>query len=365
MLCFDGVVTAIEDYRRHLDDDRTNRQKTLAARRQENGKWKFETIEWKDVCVGDVLKIRRGDTLAADCVFLRSASSDGETPDRCYVMTAQLDGETNLKLRRAPRNVAQAIGEEEDAVTKSRIGIECEHPTAAFGSFTGMLWLNPTMLSAEERHEIQETGNESGAGSGALDCVGWCLGRKGRPRHTSCRYHIPGGASGAGLQEAASGHSAPRDTAGVPLDADNLLLRGAQLRSVDFAYGMVVYTGRETKAQVKQGGAVTKLPQTETALNGFILYLTLTLVALCTFGTVAYTIWVSHTSGESPHEYLDIDGYEVLDGIRKIGTFFLLNATIIPVSLYVSIRTARTLQMILMERDASMAYVDAEAVRAE
>jgi len=84
---------------------------------------------------------------------------------------------------------------------------------------------------------------------------------------------------------------------------------------------------------------------------------------LCTFGTVAYTIWIRHSSGDS--QYLDIDGYQVLDGVRKVGTFFLLNATTIPVSLYVSIRTARTLQMILMERDSSMAYEDAEAVRAE
>jgi len=128
VLMFDGIIQAIEDYRRHLDDDRTNKQTTLAVRpsSDEPDRWQFQDIEWQHVRVGDVLKIRRGETVAADCVFLRSQSSDGETPDRCYVMTAQLDGETNLKLRRAPHAATEAMQGGDDAIASTRVAIECE-----------------------------------------------------------------------------------------------------------------------------------------------------------------------------------------------------------------------------------------------
>ena len=220
VLAFDGVVTAIEDYRRHLDDDRTNRQATLASRRQEDGSWAFEEVEWQDVSVGDILKIRRGDTVAADCVFLRSASSDGETPDRCYVMTAQLDGETNLKLRRAPKSVARALGGNDDTMTTARVALECEQPTASFSSFAGTMWINPPMQGRETCDQDQDHPNAmSNPGGGgdlkqgcsttgepsqypyrgaavpaipipAVSWSNWCLGRKGHASFTSTRRHV-------------------------------------------------------------------------------------------------------------------------------------------------------------------------------
>ena len=60
---------------------------------------RVQRVAWRDLRVGDMVKVQRGQVLPADIVFLCAVSDDGEASDVCYVQTAQLDGETNLKLR--------------------------------------------------------------------------------------------------------------------------------------------------------------------------------------------------------------------------------------------------------------------------
>lgn len=84
-------VTALEDRRRHLDDERANSCLVDAAR---DGAW--VPTPWRDVHVGDVLCVRRGETMPADAVCL-SVEAPGSADRRSlYVETSQLDGETNL-----------------------------------------------------------------------------------------------------------------------------------------------------------------------------------------------------------------------------------------------------------------------------
>jgi phospholipid-translocating ATPase len=55
----------------------------------------WHMVGWKDIRVGDVLKISRDDDIPADIVLLHA---DGET-SQAYVETMALDGETNLKSK--------------------------------------------------------------------------------------------------------------------------------------------------------------------------------------------------------------------------------------------------------------------------
>lgn len=76
--------------KRHKADSAVNKKKTVVLR---NGMW--QNIMWKEVAVGDIVKVTNGQHLPADMIII----STSEPQAMCYIETANLDGETNLKIR--------------------------------------------------------------------------------------------------------------------------------------------------------------------------------------------------------------------------------------------------------------------------
>jgi magnesium-transporting ATPase (P-type) len=86
-------------------------------------------------------QVMRGEEFPADIVFLSAMHDDPEQRGMCHVQTAQLDGETNLKLRKAPDETV-AVFTTDHACSAFTGVVECEHPTEHFGKFTGKLLMN-------------------------------------------------------------------------------------------------------------------------------------------------------------------------------------------------------------------------------
>lgn len=63
----------------------------------------WSTTKWKDIRVGDVIKLSRNEPAPADLVLLHSSGDDGIA----YVETMALDGETNLKSKQATASLAK------------------------------------------------------------------------------------------------------------------------------------------------------------------------------------------------------------------------------------------------------------------
>ncbi|KAL6930714.1 probable Probable phospholipid-transporting ATPase DRS2 [Hanseniaspora guilliermondii] len=57
----------------------------------------FETRKWNDLHVGDIIKLKSEESVPADIVLLSSSEPEGV----CYIETANLDGETNLKIKQS------------------------------------------------------------------------------------------------------------------------------------------------------------------------------------------------------------------------------------------------------------------------
>ncbi|KAI1760578.1 phospholipid-translocating P-type ATPase [Hypoxylon sp. FL1150] len=67
--------------------------------RRPTGTAKFHRDYWKNLQVGDYVRLYNGDELPADIIILATSDADGA----CYIETKNLDGETNLKVRQALR----------------------------------------------------------------------------------------------------------------------------------------------------------------------------------------------------------------------------------------------------------------------
>ncbi|KAH9282797.1 Phospholipid-transporting ATPase IA [Echinococcus granulosus] len=129
ILCVSAVKEIIEDYARHSADKATNNSETYVLR---NGSW--ERTLWKDVQVGDFVKLTSNCPIPADLVIIATS----EPMSICYIETSNLDGETALKLRQGIPPTSGLLTAE--ALRKARLRIECEQPTRCLEEFVGTLY---------------------------------------------------------------------------------------------------------------------------------------------------------------------------------------------------------------------------------
>ncbi|XP_047410286.1 phospholipid-transporting ATPase IB-like [Sciurus carolinensis] len=130
ILAISGIKEIVEDYKRHMADKVVN-SKTTEVFRQNS----WHVIKWKEVNVGDIVKTLNGEFLPADMILISSS----EPQAMCYVATANLDGETNLKIRQALFETAGTQKEEQLVNLAGKI--ECEGPHRQFNNFVGTLYL--------------------------------------------------------------------------------------------------------------------------------------------------------------------------------------------------------------------------------
>ncbi|ODQ59812.1 hypothetical protein WICANDRAFT_30420 [Wickerhamomyces anomalus NRRL Y-366-8] len=64
---------------------------------------RFKKSYWKNVKVGDIVRIRNNEEAPADVIVLSSSDPD----NRCFIETKNLDGETNLKSRQGLKSTSQ------------------------------------------------------------------------------------------------------------------------------------------------------------------------------------------------------------------------------------------------------------------
>ena len=285
VLSVSAIKEAFEDYRRHRSDLETNARVAhvcLSGEAEDAA-----DVRWRDVQVGDVVRVLDGEYFPADLICLGTANDEG----LCYVETMNLDGETNLKTRRALACTRDDVTTPAAAAAFSRHQLRCELPNKRLYTFSGSL-------------------------------------------------HMDGG-----------------DV--VPIDAQQMLLRGAKLSHTPWVYGVVVYTGRDSKIMQNLSKAPSKRSKLDVMVNRNVYAIFAFQFLLAVASAVLSVVWEEGTGKR--HTYLDEPDFSppVL-AIRRFFTFVILFNTMVPISLVVSIDVIKFAQAYLIDNDAAMFHAETQ-----
>ncbi|KAJ7978815.1 Phospholipid-transporting ATPase [Quillaja saponaria] len=274
----------LEDWKRKKQDIEMNNRNVKVH----DGEGVFDYSKWKDLKVGDIVKVEKDEFFPADLILLSSSYEEAI----CYVETTNLDGETNLKLKQ-PLEATSNLHEDSSFLNFKAV-IKCEDPNANLYSFVGSLVL-------EEQY---------------------------------------------------------------PLSPQQLLLRDSKLRNTDFIYGVVIFTGHDTKVMQNSIDPPSKRSKIEKRMDKIVYFLFFVLVLISFVGSVFFGIWTKEdlVDGRMKRWYLRPDKTTVfydpkrapVAAILHFITALLLYGYLIPISLYVSIEIVKVLQSIFINHDLHM-----------
>ncbi|KAI9268801.1 hypothetical protein BY458DRAFT_533795 [Sporodiniella umbellata] len=284
VLFITAIKELVEDWGVHRSDAELNARKSRVLVGTQ-----FEEKAWRDIRVGDILRIESGENFPADLILISSSEPEG----LCYIETSNLDGEVNLKIKQALPETANILNPIDMAQMQGTI--KSEQPNNRLYNYDGVL--------------TSSISNEMGKSKD------------------------------------------------YPLDPSHMLLRGAQLRNTMWIYGVVVFTGHETKLMLNSSKKPSKVSNVTRITNRNILYLFAILVLMsiaCAVGGLVFTIQKSeYTEG-----YLKLTlastraqafGYDIL-------TFLILFNSFIPISLMVTMEIVKFVLSFLIQSDLDMYY---------
>lgn len=266
--------------------------------RQVPGKARFKHDFWKNVRVGDFVRVRNNEEIPADMIVVATSDSDGA----CYVETKNLDGETNLKVRQALKCGA-GIKHAADC-ERATFWIESEKAHPNLYSFNGVAKWNQYNDQNHDR------------GSGRDPPIGV-----------------------------------------EPISINNMLLRGCSLRNTKWVIGAVLFTGPDTKIMLNAGETPTKRSKISRELNFSVICNFVLLFVICLlsglFNSIAFGM---ENTSITYFEYGSIGGNASIDGLITFWAAIILYQSLVPISLYISIELVKTIQALFIYSDIYLYY---------
>ncbi|CAG8521260.1 6113_t:CDS:10 [Diversispora eburnea] len=320
-----AIKDGFEDFKRHVTDRSVNNRKT-----QTLGNWKNvnypdtkssffskksteekekekqpndSKVDWKqtmfkDVRVGDFIKLCDDDFIPADILIL----STSEPNSLCYVETKNLDGETNLKIRTSVPETDH-ITKPEDC-TSIRFYVDSGPPT------TNLFSYNATVVFPH--------------------------GLSDRPR------------SRGGPEK-------------IPVNLNSMLLRGCVLKNTEWVIGMVIFTGGDTKLSLNSGKTPSKRSRIEKMMNPQVLVNLFVLIFMCLWTAIGNKMWETNFADKDP-PFLESDhgGSIKFDAFLTFWNALITFQNIVPISLYLSIEVVKSIQAFFIFIDKEMYYKETD-----
>lgn len=296
VLLITSIKELIEDLARAKSDKFENAREVTVVTFNSAGTLVETRKKSKHVMPGDIVKLEGTMPCPVDLLLIMSSIYDDG--NKCYIETANIDGETNLKVREAPAMLtdyfADTIASGNPTSDLFAGTIEFEEPNKNIHNFVGTLRLD------------------------------------------SCPDAIP-------------------------LGADNIILRSALFSNTDWGYGIAIYTGQKTKIQMNNRHAPSKMSKIEENLNKAIVIIFVAQIVLVTISVISIYAMGFESKSDLPYVYppgQDSNDSVLPLWLEQWFVFFLLYNNFIPISLYVTIELVNVGQAYLIGTDEQIYQPD-------
>lgn len=130
VLLVSALKEVMEDLKRASSDKELNSSK-VEVLSPDHGQ--FITKKWINLAVGDIVSVKSEEAIPADLILLTSSEPEG----LCYIETANLDGETNLKIKQAIPETCHLVSPNNLLSMKGKI--LSEQPNSSLYTYEGNL----------------------------------------------------------------------------------------------------------------------------------------------------------------------------------------------------------------------------------
>ena len=149
-----------------------------------------------------------------------------------------------------------------------------------------------------------------------------------------------------------------------PLDAKNLLLKGAKLRNTDWIIGIVIYTGHNCKLMKNAKDPILKMSSVESLLNKLLVVILFLEIFLSIISCICHSVYYKNKKNIviSSSRINDIEKFKnswidylpiklAVDSTLSFFTYLLLLNTMIPISLIVTLELVKVVQGLFIGYD--------------
>jgi len=385
----------------------------------------FESVFRKNIRAGNLVFVRNREMIPADLILLASSNEGGNA----YVETSSIDGETNLKLRNSPQMPREMPQEPQKPNPKVMM--------RKSSSFSSNLYNGGQAGSSDEREQpaeaesftqaIQRVANMSALGHPDGVCAlvnpanfdedikvertvrrtpkgilshfkerfvensreGEAVKRRSMPRSNGQVAYIAALTSeppNTHVNNFSGKLTLPPDVRGnrsvhAPLNADNILLRGAVLRNTEWVIGLACFTGADTKLVQNSVATPSKFSQLDMLINRTVLLvLMIMIICVCSLGAMAvqantdafdqlwYAGFNKDLSEPWPYFNLDSSSYiehptwqdETENWFQNTFMFVTMLSNFVPLSLYVSVEMVTVMMMLYVGWDLHMYHEETD-----
>ncbi|OII75728.1 phospholipid-translocating P-type flippase family protein [Cryptosporidium andersoni] len=327
-----AIKDGLEDVARHNSDRAENSKLCNIVDR--NGE--IQEAKWVDLKPGDIVFLKNEERIPSDLVLLSCSDKFG----MCYVETAQLDGESFLKTKICVNEFQQTF-KESKSFSNYSIKVEYGPPSSLLYNFFGVVKVRKSLIS-ENLANITNSNERS--------CISF---EKGVSQKTLGSY-ISNSTTENKLnltEYSLSSDSINSYEICQSVSIDQFLWRGASIQNTSWAYGIVVYTGHNTrilrnssKQQRLKYSPLSRMYQQHAILLALIQ------ITICFILALLSSIYGENSAIYNPNKVTNGRLF-IINMLISFAVYTLLLSYFVPITLLVQLEIIRFIQGFFLHED--------------